>query len=85
QQTEGLEFEEDSDTDIQQTLSDYLHINQIVDLTLPAFLLTNNALFELANNRVSSYERAYNTENSEYDPISLAQQIIEEENNEFDI
>ncbi|CAG8453161.1 10887_t:CDS:2 [Racocetra fulgida] len=85
QQPDNLEIAEESNDDIQQILTNNLNINRIIDLSLPEFLSTNNILFESAINRLSSYERGYNSENREYDPIDLAQQIIEVENNELDI
>ncbi|CAG8689020.1 34390_t:CDS:2, partial [Gigaspora margarita] len=57
-----------------------ISLSQLIDLTLPEFLSTNNSLFESATNRLSSYERVYNLENREYDPVQLAQQMINEEN-----
>ncbi|CAG8496436.1 2986_t:CDS:2 [Racocetra fulgida] len=71
---------DDNDND-NHSLTDNLNLSQLVDLTLPEFLSTNNALFESAINRLSSYERAYNLENRDYDPIRLAQQIMNEESN----
>ncbi|CAG8838664.1 22274_t:CDS:1, partial [Cetraspora pellucida] len=68
---------EESNDNIQQILTDNLNINRIVDLLLPEFLSTNNILFESAINRLSLYERGYNSENREYDSINLAQQIID--------
>ncbi|CAG8527300.1 14062_t:CDS:1, partial [Cetraspora pellucida] len=78
QQTKILEINDDY---IEQTLTDNLNISQIVDLTLPEFLSTNNNLFESAINRLFFHERAQNLGNTEYDPIRLAQQIANEENN----
>jgi hypothetical protein len=75
EQTNNLEIEESNDY-TQQTLTNNLNINRIVNLSLPEFLSTNNILFELAINRLSSYERAYNLGNREYDTINLLQQII---------
>ncbi|CAG8605190.1 19797_t:CDS:1, partial [Racocetra fulgida] len=79
QQAENLEIEDD-DNYRQQTLTDNLSISQIVDLTLPEFLSTNNNLFESAINKLSFHERAHNSGNIEYDPIRLIQQIANEEN-----
>ncbi|CAG8810965.1 12160_t:CDS:2, partial [Cetraspora pellucida] len=73
----ATEIAEESNDNIQQILTDNLNINRIVDLSLPEFLSINNILFESAINRLSSYERGYNSENREYDPINLAQQIID--------
>ncbi|CAG8738300.1 6672_t:CDS:2 [Gigaspora margarita] len=80
QPTEDLEIDDDHDNYSQQILTDNLNLSQLVDLTLPEFLSTNNSLFESATNRLSSHERAYNLENREYDPVQLAQQMINEEN-----
>ncbi|CAG8675304.1 9658_t:CDS:2, partial [Cetraspora pellucida] len=75
-------FVEIDDNYIEQTLTDNLNISQIVNLTLPEFLSTNNNLFESAINRLFSHERAQNLGNTEYDLIRLAQQMTNEENNE---
>ncbi|CAG8639498.1 9139_t:CDS:2, partial [Racocetra fulgida] len=80
-QIEDSEIEDDNNNDSQQMLTNNLNLSQIVDLTLPKFLSTNITLFESAINRLSSHERAYNLERREYNPIQLAQQMINEENN----
>ncbi|CAG8844727.1 35378_t:CDS:1, partial [Gigaspora margarita] len=81
QQIEDLEIEDDdNDNYSQQNLTDNLNFSQLVDLTLPEFLSTNNSLFESATNRLSSHERVYNLDNREYDPVQLARQIINKEN-----
>ena len=51
-----------------------LNINQFVDLTLPAFLSTGENLFESNNVRSNVKEK----NNTEYDPIKLAQRILNE-------
>ncbi|CAG8786271.1 9222_t:CDS:1, partial [Cetraspora pellucida] len=66
-QIEDLKIDDDDNNNY--SLTDNLNLSQLVDLTLPEFLSTNNTLFEFAINRLSSHERAYNLENREYDPI----------------
>ncbi|RHZ84792.1 hypothetical protein Glove_74g306 [Diversispora epigaea] len=53
-----------------------LNINQFVDLTLPAFLSTGDSLFGFTNNRQNTNERSNNSGNMEYDPIRLAQRVL---------
>ncbi|RHZ76909.1 hypothetical protein Glove_187g165 [Diversispora epigaea] len=53
-----------------------LNINQFVDLTLLAFLSTGDSLFGFTNNRQNTNERSNNSGNMEYDPIRLAQRVL---------
>ncbi|CAG8451838.1 2747_t:CDS:2, partial [Cetraspora pellucida] len=69
--------------DLQQTLSTDLSISQIIDLSLSAFLATNNILFESTTNRLALYERNHNLGNMKYNLISLTQQIVNEENSKI--
>ncbi|CAG8719052.1 541_t:CDS:1, partial [Racocetra fulgida] len=67
QQTEDSEIEDDDNNN--HSLTDNLNLSQLIDLTLPEFVSTNNALFESAINRLSSHERTYNLKNKDYDLI----------------
>ena len=52
-----------------------LDLSQFVDLTLPEFLSSGDIL--IFNNRP---ERSHHNGNMEYDPIALAQRVLNEEN-----
>ncbi|CAG8803624.1 14180_t:CDS:2, partial [Dentiscutata erythropus] len=73
----------EEDNNLQKTLSTNLSISQVIDLSLLAFLATNNILFESTTNRLAFYERDCDLDNMDYDPINLAQQIVNEENSEI--
>ncbi|CAG8609977.1 17011_t:CDS:2, partial [Dentiscutata heterogama] len=72
----------EENNDLQQLSTD-LSISQIIDLSLSAFSATNNILFESTTNRLALYERNRNLGNMKYNLISLAQQIVNEENSEI--
>ncbi|CAG8728320.1 12834_t:CDS:1, partial [Dentiscutata heterogama] len=67
---------------LQQLFTD-LSISQIIDLLLSAFSATNNILIEFTTNRLALYKRNYDLGNMEYNLISLAQQIVNEENSKI--
>ncbi|RHZ55150.1 hypothetical protein Glove_420g87 [Diversispora epigaea] len=70
----------EENTEDENISSTILNINQFVNLTLPEFLSTGNNLFESITNRSNINERNERG-NMEYNPISLAQRILNEENN----
>ncbi|RHZ53295.1 hypothetical protein Glove_443g77 [Diversispora epigaea] len=84
ERNENLEQENlnrsEENTEDENISSTILNINQFVNLTLPEFLSTGNNLFESITNRSNINERNERG-NMEYNPISLAQRILNEENN----
>ncbi|RHZ52177.1 hypothetical protein Glove_464g17 [Diversispora epigaea] len=70
----------EENTEDENISSTILNINQFVNLTLPEFLSTGNNLFESITNKSNINERNERS-NMEYNPISLAQRILNEENN----
>ncbi|RHZ75497.1 hypothetical protein Glove_213g25 [Diversispora epigaea] len=72
--------ESEENTEDKNISSTILNINQFVNLTLPEFLSTGNNLFESIFNRSNTNERNERG-NMEYNPIRLAQRILNEENN----
>ncbi|RHZ82230.1 hypothetical protein Glove_110g45 [Diversispora epigaea] len=70
----------EENTEDENISSTILNINQFVNLTLPEFLFIGNNLFESITNRSNINERNERG-NIEYNPISLAQRILNEENN----
>ncbi|CAG8603659.1 41625_t:CDS:2 [Gigaspora margarita] len=80
QQIENSENEDiEENTDLQKILSTNLSISQVIDLSLPTFLATNNSLFESTTNRLTFRDLG----NMNYNPIDLAQQIVNKENSEI--
>ena len=72
--------ESEENTEDENISSTILNINQFINLTLPEFLSTGNNLFESNTNRSNVNERNERG-NMEYNPIRLAQRILNEENN----
>jgi hypothetical protein len=76
---ENLNEPDDENTEDENISSTILNINQFVNLTLPEFLSTGNSLFESVNR--SNVNERNERGNMEYNPIRLAQRVLNEENN----
>ncbi|RHZ59083.1 hypothetical protein Glove_365g249 [Diversispora epigaea] len=70
---ENNSYEENENDELVSSTN--LDLSQFVDLTLPEFLSLGDIL--ISNNRP---ERSYYNGNTEYDPIALAQRVLNEEN-----